>query len=39
MTEHYDQSEVFEDYKRVIPEPTFSKEEESRSNMNIQKLD
>ena len=28
MTEHYDHSEVFEDYKRVIPESTFSKEEE-----------
>ena len=30
MTEHYDHSEVFEDYKRVIPELTFSKEEEDK---------
>lgn len=31
MTENYDQSEVFEDYKHVIPELTFSKEAEYKA--------
>jgi hypothetical protein len=34
MTKHYDESDIFEDYKHVIPDLTFSKEAEYKAKLD-----